>query len=180
MPVAPAAASTRLGDRPSPVRSPQFNLPQLADLTALNIQLLDTQALSPDRVDDLIEAQQDWIGMLHADWLVERQHWQSSVNSAVVPQCTTECMTLNAYIEAIAPHDYRAMAIACHLVWSHTRCVTILGLGRVRLLVLCDAPQQPTSMVAFATNRLHWTPRQLVHYWLLEHNEAWKQVLRSR
>ncbi len=179
MPVALAAASTRLSDRPIKERSPQINLPRLAYLTQPNIQILDTQALSPDRVDDLIDAQQDWIGTLDADWLVERQHWRSPIDSAVVPQCTTECMTLSAYIEAIAPQDYRAMAIACHLVWSHTCCITILGLGRVRLLVLCDAPQQPVSVVAFATNRLHWTPRQLVHYWLLEHDEASKQVLRS-
>lgn len=126
------------------------------------IVFLDRDSLCSDLVDDLGEAQCNWIGMLHLYWEVDLSGF--SLSRAVQHQSNFEIayLTLRELIPLTLQLGYEPVTIKQQTCWVYTVCSRVAGLDRVRLVFSFYNPHLTKECVVLATNRLDWSPRKVV------------------
>lgn len=138
---------------------------------------LDSQSLCYDFVDQLAEAQRDWIGMLGSNWEIDASG--CSLNIANNGTLGTQYLTIQELVSHTQQLRYELLVIEQEY-WVYTICLRIVGLGRVRLVFSFDNPQQIGKCAVLATNRLDWSPRRILTQWFqsnyLDHKSDSRQI----
>lgn len=147
----------------TPFQGHQDNLaPDISPAWAETV-FLDQQSVSSYRIDELGECQRNWIGVLWPDWKID----SSGCSLAVVEgeDVQSKELTLHQLISLTQQSRYEPVEIGQEY-WIHTRCLRVVGLGRLRLVLCFDNPQCIGECAVFATNRLDWSPRKILTQWL--------------
>ncbi|MGP1375227.1 MAG: hypothetical protein ACTS3T_20530 [Almyronema sp.] len=130
-----------------------------------NPVLIDARWLSTDRVDSLAEDQQDWICWLNPDREIQLYNF-SLLGVEAANQPSQGSLTTVAHLIALTrPACGHRVALSQRTYWSYSCCLQTIGWGRVRLVVCTDQSQPSGASAAFATNRLDWSPRNVLTQW---------------
>lgn len=123
---------------------------------------LDKQSLYSDLVDDLGEAQCNWIGMLHSNWEIDLTSF--SLPGAVQHEGSFETayLSIRELVSLTLQLGYEPVLIEQQTYWVYTVCLRVAGLGRVRLVFSFDTPHLTSECTVLATNRLDWSPRRII------------------
>jgi hypothetical protein len=128
--------------------------------------VLDQHSVSSPLIDDLIEAEHNWIAILPSDWEIDLGSWVSAPNYDELGITYLKVQDLALMIHQL---PYESLAIGQQICWAYTCCLRVAGLGRVRLVVVRSAdPQFADNYIALATNRLDWSARKIIAQGLQE------------
>lgn len=124
---------------------------------------LDQGSMSSLIVDQLEELQRNWIGTLGFEWELDPSG--GSWGAAEAKEGKPRSLTLHQLIASIQPSRYESIVIG-QTYWVHTVCLRVVGLGRVRLVLCFDNPELVGKCIVLATDRLDWSPRNILTQWL--------------
>ncbi|MGG6295506.1 hypothetical protein ACQ4M4_14025 [Leptolyngbya sp. AN02str] len=130
-----------------------------------NLVLVDAPFLSPGLIDLLQDAGHDWICALQPDWAVEHQRWCLSSHAVVLSESSIGSGTIRDYVAALAPERYQWVRIEGAQYWVHTCCLNVIGMGRVRMVVVAEEGGGDRHCWVLATNRLGWSHRHILSQW---------------
>lgn len=147
----------------TPLQGHQDNLaPDISQAWAETV-FLDQQSVSSYQIDELGECQRNWIGVLWPDWKIDSSG--CSLKVAEGEDVQTRELTIHQLISLTQQSRYEPVEIDQEY-WIHTRCLRVVGLGRLRLVLCFDNPELIGECAVFATNRLDWSPRKILSQWL--------------
>lgn len=126
-------------------------------LSLPSVVMLDQHSVSPCLVDELVDAQCDWLGILRPEWEVDSSCLKGAGGF------TTQYSTIQELVDLIRQSRCELTAIEDY--WVHTLCLQAAGLGRVRLVLRFDSPDCTGGCIVCATNRLDWSPRKVLTQW---------------
>lgn len=129
------------------------------------IALLDGRTLTPQRVDRLTEAQSDWISILQEHWKIDLFGLNLSHLSSPGETTRTNCVTPEEFIDLTRQKRYRSIEVLQQHYWTYSCCTSVVGLGRVRLVVVTNTFNQPENSAVFVTNRLNWSAQTILARW---------------
>lgn len=135
--------------------------PLLQESSSSNPAILDPHLVSSCLVDELAEAGCNWIGLLGSDWEIDF----GSLSAAASKGLETRYLTIQELTPLTRQSRYDLLALDQDY-WVHTVCLRVVGLGRVRLVLCFDNPEQIGECAVLATDRLDWSPRKVLTQWL--------------
>lgn len=130
------------------------------------VTLFDRDWLSTQVVDSLTNNQQDWIGLLQSDWSLELYNLNLIGIKDEKDNLKHSCLSVVDLVGLIRKVRSQCLTIFHQQHWGYTCCLQIAGLGRVRLVVCFNNPSCFGRCAAFVTNRLDWSPRHVITYWM--------------
>ncbi len=126
---------------------------------------LDQWSMSSHRIDELEELQCNWIGVLGLDWELDPS--SCSRGTAESEEEKPRNLMLHQLIASTHSLRYESIVIdQTQTYWVHTVCLRVVGLGRVRLVFCFDNPERIGECIVLATDRLDWSPRNVLTQWL--------------
>jgi hypothetical protein len=149
------------GTRAGALCSCQNNLALNDSQTWSETVFLDQRSVSSYKIDELEELQCNWIGVLSSDWEID----SGSLSAVTGESLETRYLTIQELIPLTRQSRYELLALDQDY-WVHTICRRVVGLGRVRLVLCFDNPEQIGECAVLATDRLDWSPRKVLTQWL--------------
>jgi hypothetical protein len=127
---------------------------------------LEGRWLSPSLIDLFAENQQDWVSQLQHDWDMEIYAFSLPGIQCDEKHLKKACLTIQEFVALTFHSECQAIEISQQSYWYYTCCLQVVGLGRVRVVVVFDDPQKSGQYAVLLGNRLDWSPRFLLSQWL--------------
>jgi hypothetical protein len=159
-----AIAQSKLDSTRASLAATHYKIGQI-DNQIDNVVLVDAPFLSPGLVDLLQDSGHDWICALQPEWVVEHQRWAGLQPTLAIARSPIECSTVQDYVAALQAEHYEWVRLAVATYQVHTCCLHVIGMGRVRMVVVADDRGGDRHWV-LVTNRLGWSPRYILNHWL--------------
>lgn len=117
-----------------------------------------------DMVGFFNERNYDWVGNLLPDR--EFEFYKSSFPTVEFSRPNeNNCLRVADFVNSTLKAQYCSVNTPLQKYWCYTKSLQIVGLGRIRFVVYFSNPQKKGDFVAFATNRLDWSPSKIIQYW---------------
>jgi hypothetical protein len=133
---------------------------------------MESQWLSPTLVDTLSENQQDWISRLQNDWAAEVYNINLQGVNCGTYSLKHSCLTVSELVALTLQVPYQSVEIAQNLYSYYSCCFQVVGLGRVRGVISFSDQYQTDAPFIFLTNRLNWSPRNILTQWIEHYPSA--------
>lgn len=131
-----------------------------------DVTLLERDWLTSEVIDSQIDQQQDWIGQLQPDWMLELYNLNLLGIKDENDSLKHSSLSVKELVFLIREAQYQPLTIFHQQHWGYSCCLQIASLGRVRLVVCFNNPKCFGRHAAFVTNRLDWSPRHIISQWL--------------
>ncbi|MBD3886261.1 hypothetical protein IFO70_31700 [Phormidium tenue FACHB-886] len=142
---------------------------------------LRDQPLSPSLVDALAVAKRDWIGLLQDDWEIDPSSFRLPGIKPGATRQNMEYFTINDLFYLTQNFERSPVSISKRTQWVYTLCLQVIGLGRVRVVIISDSSQLTEEYRILATNRLDWSPRTILSQWVQQYpSNCSKRELQGR
>jgi hypothetical protein len=128
--------------------------------------LMDSWYLSPELVQALAEHQKNWVSLLKRNRNLETQSFQLKDAEGQPIVWPKPHIKVEELVPLIPSPAYRKVEVRQQSYWCFTFCARIPGLGKVRLVISFDNPEQTGTYAVLITNRTDWAAKQILAKYL--------------
>lgn len=127
--------------------------------------LIEAQQLSTSLIDFLADQHRDWISYLKNQQEIQLYDFKflDANCSSAIPKCSS--IKISKLIELTAQSNHQQILIAQETYKVYSCCLQTIGWGRVRIVICTLSLRQTKLSAAFITNRLDWSPRNILNQW---------------
>jgi hypothetical protein len=128
--------------------------------------LMDSWYLSPELVQALAEYKKNWVSLLKRNRNLETQSFQLKDAEGQPIVWPKPHIKVEELVPLIPSTAYRKVEVHQQSYWCFTFCARIPGLGKVRLVISFDNPEQTGTYAVLITNRTDWSAKQILAKYL--------------
>lgn len=125
-------------------------------------RIIDCRCLSPDLVDTLAEKDRDWISLLTSNWQLEINN--NSVLGIKISRRALHQSPLStaALVQLTKASNYYPAVLSNAKYWLYTCILALDNVGKTRFVICSKDSTQPVRYAVFLTNRLDWSPCNII------------------